>query len=224
MKKLLLVLLLSFALISCWEKEVNKNIFDKANSWKEINILALGDSITYWYKVEKELSYPSQLQKKLQDNWYKYNIVNLWINWNTSLDLLNRMDDILENNTADMAILTIWWNDWLRRQSISKMKKNILKIINKLEEKKIHIIFVWMELPILFGWDYSSNFWDVYEEIAEEKKLVFYPYFLEWIGLKVENNQTDNIHPSAKWYTVISDNIYDFLEDENLLYKKDSTK
>lgn len=221
MKKLLLFLII-FIFSSCSEEPINENISNKVKLWNEINILALGDSITYWYKVDKELSYPSQLEKKLKENWYKYNIKNFWVSWDTSEKLLDRMDNILENNEADIAILTIWWNDWLRKKSVAKMKKNILEIINKLEEKNIHIVFSWMELPIIFGWDYSSDFEDVYKSIAKEKNLDFFPYFLEWIWLKREYNQTDNIHPTAKWYTVISDNIYEFLEEEKLLYKNEN--
>jgi hypothetical protein len=36
-----------------------------------------------------------------------------------------------------------------------------------------------MKLPIFFGWTYSDNFEEVYKEIANEKKVFFYPYFLK---------------------------------------------
>ncbi len=219
MKKILLTIWMIFLLFSCWWEREDLLFSEKAKKWEEVKILALWDSITYGYKVKPEESYPSQLETKLQNNWYNYSIENFWISWNTSAQLLDRLDEILKNNDADVAILCIGWNDGLRKKSLSNMKENIEAIIQKLEEKNIHIVFVWMELPILFGWDYSSDFEDVFINIAEEKKLDFYPYLLEWIWLKVEYNQPDNIHPTALWYTLISDNMYDFLEDEKLLYK-----
>ena len=219
-RKIIFLFLAIFTMNSCWEKSINTEIYNKVNSWTEINILALWDSLTYWYNLEKEDSYPSQLEVKLQENWYKYNIINLWINWNTSKQLFDRIDNILEDNVADIAILTIWWNDWLRKQSVSDMKENILAIIDKLEKKNVHIVFTGVKLPILLWWNYSSSFERVYEEISEEKNVYFYPSFLEWIWLSAENNMSDNIHPTAKWYTIISNNIYEFLEESNLLYKQ----
>jgi len=221
MKKILLLLCIVISFVSCQSERGDLKFKQKALNWEKIKILALWDSITYWYKVKSEKSYPSQLEKKLQENNYKYSIKNFGVSWNTSSQLLERLDDILENNQADIAILCIWWNDGLRKKSLSNMKENIEKIIQKLEAKNIHIVFVWMELPIIFGWDYSSDFADTFSSIAEEKQLDFYPYLLEWIWLSVEYNQSDNIHPTALWYTLISDNIYNFLEDMQLLYKKE---
>ncbi len=221
MKKILFLFSVLFLLFSCWEKEFNTKISKKINSWESIKILALWDSITYGYKVDKDKSYPSQLEKKLKDNNYDYNIKNYWINWDSSKWLLDRLDDILKNNTdADIAILTIGWNDGLRKRSILEMKKNILAIIDKLEQKDIVVVFCWMKLPILFGWDYSNSFNDVYENISDQKQVYFYPYFLEWIWLSVENNMPDNIHPTAKGYTIISNNLYEFLDESWLLIKK----
>ena len=221
MKKILLIIWMMFLLFSCWWEREDLLFSEKAKKGEEVKILALWDSITYWYKVKPEESYPSQLEKKLQSNWYNYSIKNFWISGNTSAQLLARMDEILENNEADIAIICIGWNDWLRKKSLSDMKSNIEEIIKKAQEKNIHVVFVWMELPILFGWDYSNDFGDTFKNMAKEKELDFYPYLLEWIWFKVEYNQPDNIHPTALWYTLISDNMYEFLEDEKLLYKKE---
>ncbi len=224
MKKIILCILLLFSLFSCQSEREDLFFKQKALRWEEIKILALWDSITYWYNLEKEESYPSQLEKKLKNNAYNYSIKNFGISGNTSSQLLERLDKILENNQADIAILCIWWNDGLRKKSLANMKENIEKIIQKLQAKNIHIVFVWMELPIIFGWDYSSDFADVFVNISEDKKLDFYPYLLEWIWLKVEYNQPDNIHPTALWYTLISDNLYEFLQEKQLLYKKEEVK
>ena len=221
MKKMLLIIWIFFLLFSCWSEREDLLFKEKALKWEEVKILALWDSITYWYKVKPEESYPSQLEAQLQNNGYNYSIKNFWISWNTSQQLLDRLDEILDNNEADIAIICIGWNDGLRKKSLSNMKSNIEEIIRKTQEKNIHVVFVWMELPIIFWWDYSSDFENVFVNMAEEKTLDFYPYLLEWIWLKVEYNQSDNIHPTALWYTLISNNMYEFLEDGKLLYKKE---
>lgn len=220
MKKIVFVFLCLFVLFSCSTNEIHSDISEKVKSWEEITILALWDSITYWYKVDIDKPYPIQLENKLRENSYNYSIKNYWVSWDESDDLLARIDEILENNIeADIAILTIWWNDWLKKRSTSEMKENILEIIEKLEEKNIIVVFSWMKLPIFFGWTYSDNFEEVYKEIANEKKVFFYPYFLKWLWISVENNQADNIHPTGTWYTIISNNLYDFFDKNGLLFK-----
>ena len=192
----------------------------KAESGKEITILAIWDSITFGYKVWEDESYPSQLEEKFLKNWYNYSIENFGISGDTSSGLLERLDDILELSEADIAILCIWGNDGLRKKSVSTMKKNIEIAIQKIQAKNIQVVLVGMELPIIFGWDYTDEFALAYSSLAEKYDLDFYPYLLEWIGLTKEYNQPDNIHPTALGYTLISDNLYEFFEEEKLLYKK----
>jgi len=134
MKKIVFVFLCLFVLFSCSTNEIHSDISEKVKSWEEITILALWDSITYWYKVDIDKPYPIQLENKLRENSYNYSIKNYWVSWDESDDLLARIDEILENNIeADIAILTIWWNDWLKKRSTSEMKENILEIIEKLK-------------------------------------------------------------------------------------------
>lgn len=218
MKKIIITIISIFLLFSCsnqeniWENEEKPNL--------EKTIIALWDSLTAWYNLDINEAYPKQLEDLLKKNNYNYKIINAWVSWDTSKNLLDRMwiyDDI----KADIYILAIWWNDWLRQLSIKDMKKNIIDIIKHLQEKNPdgEIVFAWMQMPINVWLEYSKDFKDAFFEIQKEEKLYFYEFLLEWVARDTSLNLSDWIHPNKDWYTIIAKNLYDFLEKEDLIEK-----
>lgn len=216
MKKYLYLIITLF-LVSCSLQEKTE-IIDNQELKKENKpvILSLWDSLTAGLWVELKFNYPSLLQEKLEKNWYDYEVINAWVSWDTSDNLLSRTDLYLDKK-PEIVILVIWWNDWLRWLSTQDMKKNIIDIINKFPDSKI--VLGWMDLPANLWEKYRNDFKKVYTEIAEEKNVYFLKYFLENVaGIKSLNND-DMIHPNAKWYEIIVDNLFNFLTSNNLIQK-----
>ncbi|MGB2111387.1 MAG: SGNH/GDSL hydrolase family protein [Patescibacteria group bacterium] len=67
--------------------------------------------------------------------------------------------------------------------------------------------------------NYSKNFKEIYESLAEENDVYFYEFFLEDVAQKSDLNLSDGIHPNAKGYEIIAQNLYNFLEDEKIILK-----
>ncbi len=57
-------------------------------------------------------------------------------------------------------------------------------------------------------------------KIAEEQDIKIYDFFLSDVALRWDLNLDDGIHPNAEGYRIISENIFDFLEDEDVLIKR----
>lgn len=219
MKKIIFTLFMSLFLVSCGN-EISQTQQPEDNNETPINILALWDSLTAGYNLDISDSYPAQLENKLQENNYNYKIINAWVSWDTSQNLLDRID-LYSDTTADIYLLTIWWNDALRRMSVENLKNNIQTIIDTIYQQNpdAKVVLSGMQIPINYWLNYSKNFKEIYESLAEENDVYFYEFFLEDVAQKSDLNLSDGIHPNAKGYEIIAQNLYNFLEDEKIILK-----
>ncbi len=215
MKKIIFLLLSVLLFTSCTTKQETE-INNQKDSQK--TIITLWDSLTAWYNLALENSYPSQLESILNQNNYNYKIINAGVSWDTSKDLLNRIE-LYDDTKADIYLLCIWWNDWLRKLDLDSMKENIISIIDYIQKQNpdAKIVLFWMEIPINLWLNYSSNFKKIFKQIADEKDTYFYKSFLEWVAKDVKLNQNDWIHPNKEWYTIIANNIFEFLKEEGII-------
>lgn len=179
-------------------------------------ILALWDSLTAGYWLEISQSYPSKLEDLLSQNGYNYDVINAGVSGDTSKNLLDRAALYSEKN-PDIVILVIGGNDGLRGQSIDTLKTNIQSIID-MYEWEAEIVLAGMEIPANLGLWYARDFKQVYFDIAEENPNVyFHESFLKDVGGVASLNQADRIHPTSEWYDIIVANLYEFLEDEDII-------
>lgn len=210
-----ILLLFSFFLFSC-----NSQIEEKKPLWesgqKQV-ILALWDSLTAGYWVNDNENYPSKLQKILDENWYNYEVINAWVSWDTSANLLSRASLYIEKN-PEIVILVIWWNDWLRGLSTTDLKQNILQIMDTFPNTKI---VLWgMDIPANLWIAYRNEFKNIYKEITRERKEIYFlEYFLEWVAGKSNLNISDMIHPNSDGYDIIVAHLMNFLEENELIEK-----
>ena len=219
-KKLLIASFLWIFLSACSSDEEIKVSNNNEELKIEKNILALWDSLTAWYTLDISEAYPAQLEWLLQDNWYNYKITNAWVSWDTSKNLLDRIE-LYDDLDTDIYMLTIGWNDWLRRQSVEQMTENISTIIEHLQtvNPEAQIVLSGMQMPINLWLTYSRNFNAIYETLADRYDLEFYEFFLEDVARDPTLNISDGIHPNKQWYEIIANNLYDFLEDEDIIQK-----
>lgn len=218
MRKLILTIFSTLLIFWCSNDIVK--IEENINTESLNNIVALWDSLTAWYNLDLADSYPSQLEDIIKENWYNYKITNAWVSSDTSKNLLNRIK-LYDEIKADIYLLNIWSNDWLRKQNIKTMKENIIATIDYIKtiNPESKIVLFWMQLPLNVWLNYSIEFKNTFKEISKEKKTYFYDFFLEWVARDLKLNLNDWIHPNKEWYKIISSNIYTFLKENNLLKK-----
>lgn len=212
-----LFLIFSLFLFSCNAPVQDTNQNNETQTTQKEVILALWDSLTAWYGLEESENYPSKLQKKLDDAGYNYEVINAWVSWDTSANILSRASLYLEKNPS-IVILVVWWNDGLRSLSTVDLQQNILKIIDTFPDAQI--VLGWMDIPVNLWISYRNDFKKVYADIAKEREdIYFMEFFLEWVWGKKEYNISDMIHPNSQWYDIIVANLVQFLEKNNVIIK-----
>ena len=205
-----------------WEvnsPEIPNGTATKSNIQKII--LTLGDSLTAWYNLDISESYPSQLHQKLINNWYNYKVINAGVSGDTSKNLLDRIE-LYNDIPADIYILAIGWNDWLRKLSTIELQKNIESIIHHLQNVNPDgkIILAWMQIPLNAWLEYAQEFSQLYRDIQENDPTInLFPFLLEWVATKKELNLSDSIHPNKQWYNIIAQNIFNFIDKNHLITK-----
>lgn len=217
MRTIIFLFLPVLFLTSCTTKDtVSLPLSDTSKKWV---ILALGDSLTAWYGLPESDSYPPQLEVKLSSLGYSYIIQNAWVSGDTSAWLLSRVDWILEWDTPSLAILCIGANDAFQGKEVDDIEKNIRTIIEKVQAKNIPILFAGMKAPLNLWGEYGRKYEAIFPKLAKEYKLVFMPFFLEWVALKANLNQEDRIHPTKAGYAIVAENLLELLEKEKLIEK-----
>jgi acyl-CoA thioesterase-1 len=84
---------------------------------------------------------------------------------------------------------------------------NLDQILVRLKNAGCRIVFAGMRAPRNLGLSYTSEFDQVYLNLAERHDLYFYPFFLEGVVADPGLNQTDGIHPNAEGVGVIVEGI-----------------
>ena len=86
----------------------------------------------------------------------------------------------------------------LRGIKPSLIKKNLNKILEILQEKKINILLAGMLAQETLGKEYKNKFDDIYPKLAKKFQISFLPFLLEGIALNPEFNLNDGKHPNQK--------------------------
>lgn len=216
--RLFFLLFLSLFLFSCSGSsdfvDENKNIWSFYEESKVI--LSIWDSLTAWYWLDEEFSYPSQLQSILNTNWYNYEIINAWISWETSSQLKSRMK-LYESKKPEIVILVTWWNDWLRALSVETLENNLVEIIEYFNSIWSKVVVWWMDIPANLWRAYRDDFVWVYTRLRDREDIYLIDFFLELVAWNSRYNLPDQIHPNKDWYEIIAINVYEFLKSNWLL-------
>ncbi|MFQ5580892.1 MAG: arylesterase [Nitrospiria bacterium] len=178
---------------------------------KDQVIVAFGDSLTAGLGLPAEEAYPAILEKKLREKRYPYRVVNAGVSGETTAGGLRRVNWILRSQ-PDLVILELGANDGLRGLDVEETQKNLSKIIVRLQEEGVEVVLAGMKMPLNYGKSYTEAFEQIYRDLAARHQITLIPFFLEGVAARPKLNQADGIHPTAKGYQIIVEQIWDVLE------------
>jgi acyl-CoA thioesterase-1 len=180
---------------------------------KKKTIVFYGNSLTAGYGVSPSEAFPAIIQKKIDSLDLPYNVINAGVSGETSSGGKTRIDWILRE-PVDIFILELGANDGLRGTPLSETKKNLQDIIDKVKAKypDTKLVFAGMEIPPNMGQAYTTEFRNIYTELAAKNKMTLIPFLLEGVGGEPELNQADGIHPTAKGHLIVAENVWKQLE------------
>ena len=69
-----------------------------------------------------------------------------------------------------------------------------------------------MQIPPNMGQTYTTEFKNIYTELAEKNAMTLVPFLLEGVGGETNLNQEDGIHPTAEGHRIVAANLWRQLE------------
>src|SRR5690606_11215103 len=105
-------------------------------------------------------------------------------------------------------------NDGLRGIPTTETKKNLQTIIDavRASQPAARIVLTGMEAPPNMGPAFTSDFREIFPELAEANSLPLVPFLLEGVGGERALNQRDGIHPTEEGQRIVAENVWQVLE------------
>jgi len=172
-----------------------------------IRILAFGDSLTAGYGLNDiSRGFTARLEQKLKEAGYDVKLLNAGISGDTTAGGRSRLDWSLSEN-PDAVIVELGGNDGLRAIDPEVTYDNLNDILRRLKERDMPVLLAGMLAPPNLGREYGDRFASVYQRLAAEYDVLFYPFFLDGVAGDPSLNQEDRIHPNEKGVDIIVDRI-----------------
>ena len=175
-------------------------------------IVAFGDSLTAGYGLSPNESYPALLQKMLDADGFKYEVVNAGVSGDTSAGGVRRIDWSLDAGGVRFVIVELGANDFLRGQPVSETRKNLAAIIERAKSRGARVLLAGMYTTTDAGRDYERQIDEGFKSLAKEQGVALIPFFLEGVAGKAELNQQDGIHPNAEGTRLVAATVYRYLK------------
>lgn len=215
-----LILILTLFIYGCNAKKSENNqeeVKTKKEVKKELSkrILFFGNSLTAGYGLSMEESFPLLIQSKIDSlGGLSYTCINAGISGETTTTGLSRLPWVLKQG-VDVFVLELGANDGLRGIDVETTKANLIKMIELVKEKypNAKIILAGMQVPPNMGEKYSTDFRQVYFDIAESiPELTFIPFLLEGVAGITELNQADGIHPTKEGAEIVTETVWKYIK------------
>jgi len=230
-----------------------KDIFNKISQKKIYRIVFLGDSITSteWvhpnFREIIEYTLKDYIGKKTKDwktpSWY-IRAINSALDGGTTKDILESLNDYVFIYEPDLVILQGTRNDYTLGINIKNHVQNIHKIIKKIIDKKINIVFcgttpslnndkneeyiLYIKKAPLISKKFNIQYIDLFHKLQEYDLTKFFTFISEGNpdeGLKPGNLDTGHPNQLGNAYIakILLKDIFDIKFDPEL-YIKDTCK
>jgi len=176
-------------------------------------ILFFGNSLTAGYGIEPSEAFPSLIQQIIDSVGLNYKVINAGLSGETTASGKNRVQWVLRQK-VDVFVLELGGNDGLRGISTNETRRNLQEIIDivKSENPETFIVLAGMQIPPNMGQLYSTEFRQIFPDIAQANDAVLIPFLLEGVGGERDLNQRDGIHPTAEGHKIVAQNVWTALK------------
>jgi len=176
-------------------------------------ILFFGDSITAGYGLSPEDAYPAHVEAALVKQGIEVKVVNAGLSGETSAGGLSRIDWILRQ-PIDIFVLELGANDGLRGLPLDQTRNNLQAIIDKVKAKNpdVKIVLAGMMVPPNLGKEYTTEFKNIYPNLAKTNKAVLIPFLLEGVAGDGNLNIADGIHPNVEGHKIVANTVLKRIE------------
>lgn len=174
--------------------------------------LVVGDSISAAFGLDTTQGWVALLQKRLDQQGKRIQVVNASISGDTSAGGLARLPALLAEHRPALVMIELGGNDGLRGTPLAQLQQNLADMIAASQASGAQVLLLGMRLPPNYGKRYTEGFAGVYEQLADAYKVPLLPFFLDGVGGVPGLMQADGIHPTAAAQPRLLDNIWPLLE------------
>lgn len=211
-------------LVNCKEtpKSTETSIAAEAAAGDSVNdtesgnkvILFFGDSLTAGYGIELEEAFPALIQQRLDSLGMDYTVINSGLSGETTSGGLNRIKWVL-NQKVDVFVLELGANDGLRGIPLDQTQSNLQAIIEEVKNKNpdTQIILAGMQIPPNMGPEYTTEFRQLFPELADKNDIPLIPFLLDGVAGIPEMNLEDGIHPTPEGHKIVTENVWNVLKE-----------
>jgi acyl-CoA thioesterase-1 len=181
---------------------------------KNKTILCFGDSITAGYGLDDTNdAYPAVLQHTIDSLQLGFTVINSGVSGETSAGGKSRINWVIKQ-APTVFLLELGANDGLRGVPLTETQANLQAIIDVVKDKspKSIIVLAGMELPPNMGGDYTTEFRQLFADLAAKNNIAFIPFILKDVGGIASLNQRDGIHPNVAGHKLVADTVWEVLE------------
>jgi putative ABC transport system ATP-binding protein len=160
-------------------------------------VICLGDSLTAGLGLVESQSYPSLLQRKIDEEELGFEVVNAGVSGDTTAGGLRRLEWSLQGD-ARVLVVALGGNDALRGLSVAEMRENLSTIIERARDRGVVVVLAGMQAPPNYGPEYTSAFRQTFVDLARQYRTPFIPFLLDGVAGDAALNQRDGIHPNPR--------------------------
>jgi acyl-CoA thioesterase I len=178
------------------------------------NILIFGNSLTAGYGLDDPAdAFPALIQKRIDSLSLPYKVINAGLSGETTSGGKNRIDWLLKQK-VDVFVLELGANDGLRGIPVAETEKNLQAIVDKVKARypEAKQLLLGMEVPPNLGNQYVNDFRSIFRRVADRNDMGFVPFLLEGVAGNTTLNLGDGIHPTARGYQIVAENVWPELE------------
>jgi acyl-CoA thioesterase-1 len=171
-------------------------------------ILVLGDSLSAAFGIQADIGWVALLQRRLDQEGYRYQVVNASISGDTTAGAAARLPRALKTHAPQIVLVQLGGNDGLRGLPLSEMQKNLSAIIDDAKDSGAQVLLLGMRLPPNYGPAYTRRFEAIYAELARHHRVLWLPFMLAGVAERTEMMQGDGVHPVAEAQPKILENVW----------------
>ena len=185
------------------------------------NIIFFGDSLTAGHGLPAAASFPSLLQRWLDERLLPYKAYNYGVSGETSAGGRQRLSAVLARHPVDVFVLALGANDGIRGIAVRETTHNLQFIIDGVRRQypAAQLVLAGLEFPFDLGplgghrlAHYATEFKSLFRTLADKNSLPFIPFLLQGVLGHRELNLPDGVHPNAAGQKVVAENVWQILE------------
>ena len=192
------------------------------SSWAQVKpvILVLGDSLSAEYGLPRGTGWVNLLEEELSKSKSPWSVFNASISGETSSGGLSRLPNLLAQKKPGLVIIELGANDALRGLPVNQTEANLRKMVQMSKYSGAKVLLCGIQIPSNYGQTYTTQFKNLYPQIANQEGVELMPFFLEGVATKPELFQADRLHPNVEAQSTIFKNVWGSMAPYSNLLKK----